>query len=466
MNSNPASMPAGPAAGELAAAPAALRSRRTGARGLAPAWNPLQVQLALLFIIIISRIHQHFGVLAKVRPALLFAFGALAYAYLNPKYLSTRGVLRSPLARIMLAIFLVVCLSVPFGISIGNSGRMILFSYSKLVIVVLLAMLAVRGARDLLALMWGYVLGCGILAFFATFVFKLQQGQALARLSDLYTWDANDAGLIFITGIPLALLLAQTSRGLWRLLGLAIALLSAVAVVRTGSRGAFVGMLALGIGLLFLARAVNPAKRLAIVLAAVIGFTLFAPADYMNQMRSLLNPTEDYSWTAAEGRKELAKRGMGYMTRSPFGIGIDNFGKAECSDLSWWWRFRSIKGGVKCSAPHNSWVQAGAETGVIGLALWVAFIVGGIGAMVKWAGKVPRAWRRGTAEQRFFAAGPGYLATALLGFAAASTFVSFAWQEFAYLLVGFAVSFASLIRAELKAERAAATAGTGSTSGR
>jgi O-antigen ligase len=277
----------------------------------------------------------------------------------------------------------------------------------------------------------------------------------MARLSDLYTWDANDAGLIFVSGIPLALMLAQTSRGWWKRLALAIAILSIVAVVRTGSRGAFVGMLALGVGLLFLARAVHPAKRLGIVLAAVLGFALLAPADYLNQMRSLLSPTEDYSWTSTQGRKELGKRGMGYMVHSPFGIGIDNFGKAECSDLSWWYRFRSIKGGVKCSAPHNSWVQAGAETGVLGFALWIALILGGLGSMLKWTGKAPRAWRRGSAEQQFLAAGPGYLATALLGFAAASSFVSFAWQEFAYLLVGFAVGFATLIRAELKAERIA-----------
>jgi len=439
--------------GAPAAVPAATRRRGTVSRGLAPAWNPLQLQLALLFIVVISRIHQHFRVVAKFRPALLLALGALAYAYLNPKYLSTTSVLKSPLPRLMIALFVVVCLSVPFGISIGNSGRMILFGYSKLVIVVLLAMLAVRTARDLSALMWGYVLGCGILAFFATFVFKLKEGDLLARLSDLYTWDANDAGLIFVSGIPIALLLAQTSRGWWKRLALAVVLLSLVAVVRTGSRGAFVGMVALGVGLLFLARAVSPAKRLGLVIATVLGFVLFAPEDYRNQMRSLLSPTEDYSWTSTQGRKELAKRGMTYMVNSPFGIGIDNFGKAECSTLSWWYRVRSIKGGVKCSAPHNTWVQAGAETGVLGFVLWIALIFGGIGTMVKWTGKVPRAWRTGTAERRFLAAGPGYLATALFGFAAASTFVSFAWQEFAYLLVGFAVSFATLIRAELKAER-------------
>ncbi len=32
--------------------------------------------------------------------------------------------------------------------------------------------------------------------------------------------------------------------------------------------------------------------------------------------------------------------------------------------------------GVKWSAPHNSWVQAGAETGIPGLILWGALVVG------------------------------------------------------------------------------------------
>jgi O-antigen ligase len=286
----------------------------------------------------------------------------------------------------------------------------------------------------------------GVLAFFAVFVFQLSQAPQLSRLNDLYTWDANDAGLILVTGIPLFLLLAQTGKRSIRPLAWAGLVLCLVAVVRTGSRGGFLGLLGAGLGILFLARAVSPAKRIALLLAATLGFVLFAPADYKAQMKGILSATEDYNWTSGQGRKELSKRGIGYMVSRPFGIGINNFGKAECSNLSEYYRSRPVGWGVKCSAPHNTWVQAGAELGVLGLAVWASMIIGALSSATRLARTVPAGWARGTPEQRFLRFAPGYFAAALLGFAVGSTFVSFAWQEIGYLLVAFVAGLAFILR--------------------
>jgi O-antigen ligase len=323
---------------------------------------------------------------------------------------------------------------------------MIIEGYSKLIIIILLVMLTIRRSHDLYAYVAAYAAGVGILAFFAVFVFQLSQAPQLSRLSDLYTWDANDAGLILVTGIPLFLLLAQAGKRSLRPIAWAGLVLCLVAVVRTGSRGGFLGLLGAGVGILFLARAVSPAKRIGLMLAATLGFVLFAPADYKAQMKGILSATEDYNWTSGQGRKELSKRGIGYMVSRPFGIGINNFGKAECSNLSAYYRSRPIGWGVKCSAPHNTWVQAGAELGVLGFAVWAAMIIGALGLATRLARRIPASWARGTPEQRFLRLAPGYFAAALLGFAVGSTFVSFAWQEIGYLLVAFVAGLAFILR--------------------
>jgi O-antigen ligase len=125
------------------------------------------------------------------------------------------------------------------------------------------------------------------------------------------------------------------------------------------------------------------------------------------------------------------------MARYPaFGIGINNFSKAECT-ISEKAEQRLTEGGVRCTAPHNSYVQAGAETGILGLIAWCSLIIGGIVALLRLRGRLPRDWRRGDPEQRFLYAATTYLVLAFIGFAVTAFFVSFAWMDTLYLLAAF-----------------------------
>src|SRR5256886_14550022 len=75
-----------------------------------------------------------------------------------------------------------------------------------------------------------------------------------------------------------------------------------------------------------------------------------------------------------------------------FGIGINNFERAEgtISDKA----RRSFAGDpIRWVAPHNSFVQVGAELGLPGLILWSSLIVGGIVGMSRLRRRLPPAWR-------------------------------------------------------------------------
>jgi O-antigen ligase len=414
-------------------------SPRASVPGLGVSLDLLRAAVVLLIVLNVSRIHQHFGWLAPTRPALVLAAAAALYAYLNPRLLSTKGLFTTWPPRVILAIAIWACISAPFGLSLGNSGKFILEAYSKVIVGAFLLIAAIRHTRDFYTFVWAYVVGCAILAGMAIFVFELRAaGPGVVRLDDLHTYDANDAGVVLLVGLGLSLLVLQSARVVGKMFALATVVGIGVTLARTGSRGAFVGAVATGTALLLMLRSVPVWKRIGLVGVAAAALALGAPAGYWKQMETILRPTEDYNWTEPEGRKAVTERGVSYMIAYPvFGLGINNFWRAECIDpVSDRVRYRGDRG-LRCTAPHNSYIQIGAELGFPGLALWLVLLFGGIVSLGRLRKRLPSGWNRGDGEQRFLYRATQFLPVSFVGFAASSFFVSFAWLDIAYILAAF-----------------------------
>jgi O-antigen ligase len=106
---------------------------------------------------------------------------------------------------------------------------------------------------------------------------------------------------------------------------------------------------------------------------------------------------------------------------------------------------------VKCSAPHNSYLQAGAELGPVGLAVWSALVVGGIFAPLRLRRRLPQAWRMGTPTERFIYSSTTFFSVAMIGFAVTSFFVSFAWLDPLYLMAAFITGLYAATREYIEA---------------
>jgi O-antigen ligase len=149
----------------------------------------------------------------------------------------------------------------------------------------------------------------------------------------------------------------------------------------------------------------------------------------------MLEPTEDYNYTARDGRKQLAQRGIGYMMQYPvFGVGIGNFGRAECSLAP---ETYDRGPAIRCGAPHNSYVQAGAELGVPGFVLWLAFILGGIVGPMVLRSRMPRHWKDGDAEERYLYRATVFLPVTFASYAVTTFFLTFAWMDITYFLLAY-----------------------------
>ena len=418
----------------------AILAERAGARPqsatLRVGLDSMRILLGLTIVLNVSRVHQHFGIVAKLRPAMLLVALTGLFAFLNPRLLSTDGLLRTRQAKLIVAFGLLACIGTPFGTSFGNSAKYILESYWKVLLGGLLLIAGIRHTRDLYTLVWSYVAGCGILSWLGIFVFGMEQEGNVVRLSDLYTFDANDIGVVLMVGLALTLLVIQSSKGLAKIAAFVILIGIGVTIARSGSRGAFLGLLASGAALLVLATGIPLAKRLAFVAVTAVTLLFAAPQGYWDQMATLLSPKEDYNWTSSTGRKEVTLRGISYMLSYPvFGLGINNFWRAECLDpISDRVRFHQSNTGIRCTPPHNSTLQAAAELGLTGLTLWLMLTVGGISGMLRLRRKLPAEWLHGDGEERFLYLSTTYFAVAMVGFLVTSFFVTFAYIDIVYIL--------------------------------
>jgi hypothetical protein len=392
-----------------------------------------RVALLGLTILAISKANAYIGVLRPVRPALVLAMLCVLFGWWAPQRLDWRAAFATWPMRLLAALGLTAIASALFGITFGGSAKFIVEEYSKTLLLVVLLVIGVRGTVDLRRIVFAFVFGAGTLAFLAVAVV------GLSKTTDAITYDANDVALIMVTTLPLAMLLYRTRRNRFEgivLIGIVALMLATMA--KSGSRGGFLAMVAIGVALFIGVPGWAMRHRIGAIVGAVALLFIAAPAGYWASMGQIAaDPSGDYNYSAVDGRRMLWQRGGQYLAAYPvFGVGISNFPKAE-GTISSKAALLALSGkGVRWAAPHNSFVQAGAETGFVGLTLWSALVIGMLVAPRRLLSRRRRAvWLASPDhERRFLALLTLYLPIAVLGFAVSGFFVSFAWNEPVYVL--------------------------------
>ena len=414
------------------------RRRHTKDRKLSR--DPLRLLVAVLIFLTVSRAHQHYGWLGALQPADFLFVGALGLALVKRRTLSLGNLTATWHVKALGGLGVLAVLSVPFALSMGTAGSFVVEVLFKVFASMALILVTMRHPGDLKLYLWSYVLACGFLVYLSVSVFSLQQTGGMYRLGSLYMYDANGLGLVLSTGLPLCLVLFQNSAKVGKITSGLILLGIGVSLARSGSRGGFLGLLAVGIMLLIVIRGISIPKRIGFVGVVAAGLFLAAPQGYWNQMETLTEPTEDYNWTSPYGRKAVAKRGLGYMLDNPVtGVGVGNFPRAEglLAEVS---QQRKAAGqGYRWTAAHNSYVQIGAELGIPGLILYCVLLFGGAWGLYRLRKRLPRGWRSAGGTPGLLYDLALYLPVSYVGFAVTATFLSFAYHSIFYLLTIFAV---------------------------
>jgi O-antigen ligase len=426
----------------LAAAPAvAVAPRRRSAASPDAAWDGLLWCVAGYILTAVGRAHQLVAPLENLHPAILTGALAILLYALDQRHGRALKRLWTPTTKWLLALVAWMMLSVPGALVAGSSFDLVFGDFLKIVAMYFVIGGAVRGERDIERLMGAYLFAAALYSGVVLARFDTAAGDDW-RLGHLYTYDANDFATYAITAMPFGLYFANRGRpGTVRAAALvALALLSA-AFVRSGSRGGFLALLVMG-GYVAVRYTAVPVRTRALVVATVAVVLLGAASDrYWEQMGTILSDN-DYNHTDEAGRLPIWGRGIGYMLQYPvLGVGPNNFGAAEglLSPLADRQQFGV---GVRWNAPHNSFVQVGAELGLPGLVMFGGMLLSAFGALRR--ASQSAGTRDATAQTRPEL--PLALTASLLGFVVGAFFLSLAYSDMLYTLLALVLGLEKLGR--------------------
>jgi O-antigen ligase len=165
--------------------------------------------------------------------------------------------------------------------------------------------------------------------------------------------NPNDLSIILVTSIPLALLVANSSKSSFvRYLFVCIAGLYAFNILFTGSRNGLLGLLSVGaMGLLMVKKMNKPFKYLLIAVLAGAIFTVGKTHVLSRNDLTALSGDE-----SSESRLEQWRAGLKMLSERPV-LGIGPF---QFSDEA------ENYGGIKGMEAHNTLLQVFSETGLAG----------------------------------------------------------------------------------------------------
>ena len=402
--------------------------------------DALLYALALMIWTYVWRLQDLVPVLGALQLNLL-ASGASVALFVVDRYPERQTrFLRPSMLACAAGLVCIAILGLPTSLWPRNSG--IALANELLPNLLLMTMLAasIRSPRDLEWIAMATLLGANVYSLFALLRFGVD---STGRLGDLLYYDANDLALVLLCTIPLALYFLLRTGVRHRLLGGTGLILMGAVFVRSGSRGGFLGLLAVLLFVLIAYRAIPWRVRLVAVLGGVAALALLAGESYWTKMRTLSALEEDYNWSgrAPEGRMEVWRRGLGYMTDHPLvGVGLRNFQLAE-GMLSEEAKARAERGrGFKWSAAHNSFLEVGVELGVTGLLLFITML-GVTFRSLRRITRAPELLEQPPFRGQAFAC---TLTASFIGFCVAGMFVSADQFSLLYVLLAMALGLTKL----------------------
>jgi O-antigen ligase len=419
-----------------AAAPAPWPARvsQEPATGRDARWSLLLGCVVVYMTAAVGRAHQLWPVVGAIRPTMLSALAALVLIALDPGIRGRwRAAWATPAVRWLLAMAAWATLSIPLALYPGGAFDTVVNGLYKALAMMVAMIVAVRGVRDIRRLAIAYFF---IAVMFSVVILtRFRMDDATQRLAKLIYYDANELALLAAASMPFGVFAIWRLRGVATRLVIVLGLAALFAVfVMSGSRG---GVVALGVGLVYTVILLKAIKlRWRLLAIAIFGGAFLASASdqFWERMDSAVEQ-DDYNLTSPTGRVQVWTRGIGYMLDRPLlGVGAGNFQTAEGRLSDYAAMIRSRSGGVKWSAAHNSYVQVGAELGVPGLVLFLAAIFGTLRALQR----VTRRRRLTPADTELV--GLAYVSlVALIIFLVGATFLSLAYHDMLFALLGLAM---------------------------
>jgi O-antigen ligase len=326
--------------------------------------SPAAGALAIYTLLLISRLPEMFPFIAIFRPMILLALVMVALAWALPRT-GYHAVLAARESRAVLAMFLLAAASIPTSYWPGDSFRFVFFNFWKTLLFFFLLLYCIRTLSELRYLVMGFV---GAIASLGGGVLFLNV-QERARITG--TYDPNDLAFVVVCALPVAVVLLLAERGFTRYAMIPIIMLGLVTIIATKSRGGFIALIVVGAIILGKLPARVRLLQTGLALGAVAVFLLLAPQAYWERVGSLWSDAAATGESSQDGylnegfsvRRRVWSTGIQMIFEHPIlGVGAAAFAPAAVG---------RIGDNIGYKGAHNSFIQVGAELGLLGLALLV-----------------------------------------------------------------------------------------------
>lgn len=397
--------------------------------------------VGLLLFAYVWRVQDAFPILGTLQLPLL-SLGLAGLVYVNNRHPWRRPAqLRSRIAYLTVGLLCLMLIGVPTSLWPGNSLNFALKTYISNLLFMAVTAASIRSVSDVEFYARTNLYGGLFYAMMVNLFFKVG---ADGRLGGLVYYDANDFALVMVATVPFAVYLLKFGRnGFRRFIGLIALGLIVLALVKSGSRGGFLGMIAVLVYILLRYRAIPSTTRLFVAVAGILLAVLIGSDKYWKQMSTILHPTADYNWTDPQGRRAVWERGLGYVAHNPvLGLGVAAYPVAE-GTLSAISQQRASRGqGFKWSVAHNSFLETAAELGIPGLILFLGLFVASFVAL----GKIRPGGMYGPGITGRETALSQMLIGSLVGFAVSGIFVSAEYFSYLYFVFGLVIGLTKMLR--------------------
>ncbi|MCU1382485.1 MAG: putative O-glycosylation ligase, exosortase A-associated [Acidobacteria bacterium] len=269
--------------------------------------------------------------------------------------------------------------------------------------------------KDVRGLIWLIVIAQAYISLEMNLSYYVD-GYNRARDAGFGGMDNNSFGISLVSTIGPTLALALTEkRWLLRAGAASCAVLILHATLLTFSRGAMIGLVAVGFTA-FVLMPKRPSYMAVLALAGLLALRLTGP-ELLARYSTTVADEGDRD-DSAESRFELWRDCLKVASESPlFGIGARN-----------WPLVAARFGWPEGKEAHSTWMQTTAETGFPGVLSLLLFF--GIAAVKVW----PTAHRLPTEETRYQVAGARAVVMSIAGFVVAAQFVTLAGLEIPYYM--------------------------------
>jgi hypothetical protein len=314
----------------------------------------------LLTFFLLGRPQVFLSFLAPVRPALVLSIATLTMTILDNKKIAPGGILKFPESKKYALFYLMMILGIPFAVHRHVAFDFVILVYSSSILFFYLCLIHIDSIKKLKV----FILAICLSVLFFGIASLIKGDFALGdRFLIKSILDPNELSFFLVSLFPLSIYFMAHNEGfLKKLLALTTIGISVITILLTGSRGSFLGLVAV-FSLLFFKNSGHirlPTKILMLVIILTV-VTAYGYRINAERYTSLTNISSDYNVTADTGRLAIWKKGVRLILANPItGVGVNCFPNA-IGEL------RGEEGEPpKWQAAHNSYLQVAAEVGLIG----------------------------------------------------------------------------------------------------